>query len=873
MIGKTISHYRILEKLGEGGMGVVYKAQDIKLKRTVALKFLPSELTRDQEAKERFIHEAQAASALDHPNICTIHEIDETDDGQMFVCMACYEGETVKEKISRGPLKLEEAVDITIHVAEGLARAHEVGITHRDIKPANIMVTKRSEVKILDFGLAKLAGQTKLTKTGATLGTVAYMSPEQARGEEVDQRMDIWSLGVVLYEMVTGKLPFKSEYDQAVVYSILNEEPEPMRGLRSDVPMELERIVNRTLAKSPEERYQHVDEILTDLKSVKREIDSGRPSAYAEIPPAPPSRPRLFPWLVGPLTVVVLGVLLLWLIPSSRHAVLKWFSSEPVPVEKHLVVLPFTNVGEALTSQAFCDGLMETLTSKLTQLEQFHGSLWVVPASEVRERGVDSAGEARRAFGVTLAVTGSVQRLNDKVRMTLNLVDAETERQMRSLVIDDSLANVSALQDSTVIKLAGMLEVQLQPEEHRFLTAGGTTAPEAYNLYLQGRGYLQRYEKVENIDTAIGLFQRAMGEDSRYALAYAGLGEAYWRKYEASKEPQWVEHAINNGQRAVELNDFLAPVHITLGLIHKGTGRYQEAIQEFKQALKLDPVSHDAYRGLAIAYLRLNKVEQAEATLRKVIELKPDYWAGYYDLATFYLNLGRHEDAVKQLHKAVTLVPDGFYAHNDLGALYFNLGRWTDARKMWERSLEIEPNYAAYSNLGILHHIEMRYGDAARMYEKALELDNRNYRVWGNLASAYYWMPGERGRALATYQRAAQMAEEERKVNPHDPEVLSDLAEYYAMIRERTRALSHVQQALSLASDDIEVMASAGLVYELLGERDRALEWVGKALEHGYPRAQIERLPELQQLRADPRFQRLHQDSSDKFGKDTESEQ
>jgi len=501
MVGKTISHYKILEKLGEGGMGVVYKAEDIKLRRTVALKFLPPELTRDPEAKERFIHEAQAAAVLDHPNICTVYEIEEAE-GQTFIAMACIEGQNLKDKIESGPvgangrspLPIDEALDIAIQVAEGLQAAHEKGIIHRDIKSANIMVTEKGQAKIMDFGLAKLAGQVRITKTGTTLGTVAYMSPEQARGETVDSRMDIWSLGVVLCEMFTGQLPFKSEYDQAVVYSILNEEPEPMTGMRTGVPMELERIVNRTLAKSPDERYQHVDEILAELKRVKQEIDSGRPGAHAEIIPARPSRPRLFPWLVGSVTVMVLGVLLLLVNPSSRYAVLKWLGFDLVPIEKHLVVLPFTNVGEVLTSQAFCDGLMETLTSKLTQLEQFHGSLWIVPASKVRERGVASVGEARRAFGVTLAVTGSVQRLDDKVRMTLNLVDAETERQLRSLVIDDSLAKVSALQDSTAIELAEMLEVQLQPEEYRFLTAGGTTVPEAYDLYLQSRGYLQRYE-------------------------------------------------------------------------------------------------------------------------------------------------------------------------------------------------------------------------------------------------------------------------------------------------------------------------------------------------------------------------------------------
>ena len=274
MIGKTISHYKILEKIGSGGMGIVYKAQDLKLDRFVALKFLPPHLTSSEDEKQRFIHEAKAASALQHNNICNIHEIDETEDGQLFICMDYYEGDTLDKKIKEKPLPIEEAIDISIQIAQGLAKAHEKDIVHRDIKPANIMLTSDGVVKILDFGLAKLSTQTKLTKESTTLGTVSYMSPEQAKGEEVDYRTDIWSLGVILYEMLTGQLPFKGEYESAVIYSILNDTQEPVTGLRSGVPMELERIINKCLQKNPEDRYQHVDELIVDLRSIKRESTS-----------------------------------------------------------------------------------------------------------------------------------------------------------------------------------------------------------------------------------------------------------------------------------------------------------------------------------------------------------------------------------------------------------------------------------------------------------------------------------------------------------------------------------------------------------------------------------------------------------------------
>ncbi len=269
MIGKTVFHYMITGKIGEGGMGVVYKAEDTKLKRNVALKFLPPEFTRDPEAKKRFLHEAQAASSLQHRNICTIHEIDETSEGQVFISMDFYKGESLSEKISRRPLPLNETIDIASQIARGLNSAHKVGIVHRDIKPANILITEQNEVKIIDFGLAKLTDRSKVTRSGTTLGTVAYMSPEQLQGKKVDQRSDIWSLGVLMYQMITGILPFKGEYEQALSYAILNKEPEPITALRTGVPQELEWIVMKILAKDPGHRYQHADELPVDLQSVE----------------------------------------------------------------------------------------------------------------------------------------------------------------------------------------------------------------------------------------------------------------------------------------------------------------------------------------------------------------------------------------------------------------------------------------------------------------------------------------------------------------------------------------------------------------------------------------------------------------------------
>jgi len=529
MIGRIISHYKILEKLGEGGVGVVYKGEDTKLKRTVALKFLPAELTRDPDAKKRFVHEAQAAGALDHPNICTIYEIDEAE-GHTFISMACIEGQSLKDKIESGPvgangrspLPIDEALDIAIQVAEGLQAAHEKGIIHRDIKSANIMVTEKGQAKIMDFGLAKLAGQVRLTKTGTTVGTVAYMSPEQARGEEVDHRTDIWSYGVVLYEMVTGQLPFKGEYDQAVVYSILNEEPEPMTGLRTGVPMELERVVNKALVKSLDSRYQNAGDILVDLRLLRKELEL---MASKEQP--------------------------------SRE--------NPQP---SIAVLPFYNLSADKEQEYFCEGMTEEIINALTHVE---GLRVVARTSAFSFRGKEiDVGEIGRKLSVETLLEGSVRKAANRLRIWVQLVNVVDGYHLWSERYDREMEDVFAVQDEISLAIADKLKVKLLRGEKTKLITHHTDDLEAYNLYLRGR-YLWNKRTEGGIKKAIEHFKQAIKKDPSYALAYTGLADSYstLTSYISILPKEVFPKGRDAALKALEIDDTLAEAHASLALIRR----------------------------------------------------------------------------------------------------------------------------------------------------------------------------------------------------------------------------------------------------------------------------------------------------------------
>ena len=865
MIGTTVSHYRVLERLGGGGMGVVYKAEDTRLKRFVALKFLPPELTTHPASRERFTHEAQAAGSLDHPNICTIHEIDETPDGQVFICMAYVDGEALRARLARGPLRVEEALAVAIQAATGLGQAHRHGVVHRDIKPGNLMLTSDGLVKIVDFGLASLTGHARLTITGQVVGTASYMSPEQARGAAADCRSDVWSLGVVIYEMLSGRLPFGGDSDVATLHSVVYDDVRPLAELKPDLPPQLLAAVARCLAKDPALRYQTATELAADLEDVRLGLGLATAPTIWNRPTGRSGmrRFRLPAWLrralrpaVATPAAAAIVATLLALTPVGQKAMRNLLHIQLVPDQLHIAVLEFKNVGGDPANRAFCDGVTEILSSTLTRLESFRERLWVVPASEVRAREVKSAGAARGVFGVNLAITGSVLREGDKVQLTVNLVDAETLRQIDSDVIEAPEADLPELQDRVMSATLQMVKMKLEPVERKEITTGGTRVPKAYDLYVQARGTLENYQGESDPQKAAALFKQAIALDPEFALAWAGLAQADLESYRVKKDARHVDEAATSAKRALELDDRLGEVHATLGSLFATTGKYEDAVQEFKRAIEIQPRNAGAFAGLAQAYDLLNNPTQAEATYKQAIDLRPEYWVGYTDLGWFYYRRGRYEDAEKQFEKVTALVPQNAWAYNNLGTVSLVRGQDAQAREMLERSVAIRPVYGAVSNLGTLYFKEGKLRDAATMYEKALVIRGTDFRLWGNLGTAYYFSD-QKAKAKEAFAQAVKLAEKQRTVNPRDSRLLIDLSGYYGMLGERAQGLAVLALVLKAPPTDADSMAAIGESFEDLGDRDRAVEWIAKALKGGFSAATLEEGPALRDLRSDPRFKTL----------------
>ena len=638
MIGSTISHYKIIEKLGEGGMGVVYKAQDTKLDRLVALKFLPPHLASDAQDKQRFILEAKAASALDHPNICNVHEIDETPGGQVFIVMAIYEGIPLNRKIERGPVKIDAALDVVIQVAEGLQAAHEKGIVHRDIKSSNIMMTDKGRAVIMDFGLAQTDAAPKLTKTGSTLGTVPYMSPEQARGQKVDHRSDIWSLGVVLYEMVAGRLPFQSAYSEAIVYSILNEEPPPLTSIRSDVPMELERIAKKTMQKQRDERYQRVEDMLVDVRSLRKENESRVQETRA---PKMSIRKKRLAYILGSLAVVI--------IISAVFGV--FLFSPKVSKQEHnsIAVLPFQNLGAGQDLDFLRLSLADEISTSLSYTPNLH----VRPSASSRkyaESSIDPQA-AGHELGVATVVTGLFTKESDRLRVNLQLIDVESNRVMwgetfRTLA-QDWVGMEAQIQKRVRERMIPLLGLTITSTEAGIRPRNS----EAYELYLRSVVYPNSNNKQP-----ITMLERAVLLDSSYASAWAALGRRYY--FRATFE--------DGG------DDF-----------------YRLAERAYQRAVALDPNLVEATRGLISSTVEGGQLTKAYDMAQELVRRRPNNALAHHSLSYVLRFAGLFSEATRECETAFALDPHE-PALRSCGFALMMAGDYERALSYWRNGPESE---------------------------------------------------------------------------------------------------------------------------------------------------------------------------------------
>ncbi len=667
-IGKSVRQYRIERKLGAGGMGVVYRAHDGSLDRRVALKFLPPHLSTDEEATRRFLIEARAAAALDHPNVCAIYEIGRDEAGRMFIAMAHYEGETLTEKLERGPLPVEEACDYARQIAAGLAAAHAQGIAHRDIKPGNVIVTLEGVAKVLDFGLAKLTDVAR-TGTGVRLGTVAYMSPEQVRGQAVDHRTDLWSLGVVLHEMLTGHRPFRGDRSEVVIHAILHEEPEPPSAARSEVTPELDVVVGRLLAKDPEQRHASAEALAAGLSEAAAR---GGPKV------------RLRSWrALAPLAAIPVLAVGWWMFGAGQRASSGGADAEPV--RPSIAVLPFVNIGGAEENQALTDGIHSDLITRIAGI----GALKVISRTSVMEyrttpKNVRTIGEE---LGVATVLEGEVQRLGDSLRINAQLIDATTDEHLWASSFDRRLTpgNIFAIQREITQEIVRALEATLSPSEQKKIETRPTESVEAYELYVRGLDHLsQRSPRLHqvpggspNILLAIEMLEQAVAADPSFALAHAHLSFAYGRagrdkasgqaaetavrlapdlaeghyalalvyqrvsiggRGNASMEE--VEHSIEEFEQAIRLNPNYAEALYHLGLIQTNVGRYEEGVASLERSFDLDPRRLFALANLGHLYTKLRRYEEAEATHQRVMRLNPERPTSYFWRVILYLAWG-----------------------------------------------------------------------------------------------------------------------------------------------------------------------------------------------------------------------------------------
>jgi serine/threonine protein kinase/tetratricopeptide (TPR) repeat protein/TolB-like protein len=869
--------FRIEQLLGEGGMGKVYKALDKELGRTVALKILQPELTKDPSVIMRFKQELLLASRISHRNILRIHDL--TDyEGVKFITMAFIEGKDLNQMLKETrPLPIDRSLKMARQMCEALDAAHVEGVVHRDFKPHNVLVGGNDQLYVSDFGLATSFETAKMgmTRTGAFVGTPRYMSPEQVEGKQVDNRTDLYSFGLVFYEMVSGEVPFTGDSTWQVMYQRVKDAPKDVKLVNPNVPDNVAAIIMHCLEREPAERYQSAKEIIADIDA-HRGPEMSVSSMYRTAPPGAasgtgsrsvqitlPAKPPLWLYVTG--GVVLLGTLF-FAIPAMRHLVVKPSAeSETTSVEtvkglpplsqgKYVAVLPFRVIGSDTSVGYVAEGLGEALSAKLFQLKDVH-----VAASDDSGKMDMKAPlpQIAKKLGANMVLSGTVQGSADQLRITVKLDNVAENKMVWNEEFSGVPGDLLTIEDKIYGKLAERLETSTSPIDIAAGTAHPTDNADAYDSYLHGRNAMRGQLNAKNIQSAIEYFNAALRKDQKFALAYTGLADASLRMYEENKDSFWTDKALNAAKQAQSLNDKLPEVHFSLGSVYAATGQTAQAISELKRAQELAPNSDEGYRRLGNAYLDAGQKEQAIRALEKAVELNPYYWMNRNALGTGYFKTGEYDKALKEYRQVTQVEPQNQIGFANLGSVYVSMGRYDESIGPLETALKLDPQSPqVISNLGTSYFFLHRYPDAIRQYEKAVELNSNDETMMGNLADAYR-AAGQTDKAKATYDKAIALGFKELRVNPRSSATMGSLALYYARKGDMAQAMEFVQRARGLDPSSVDLIYTSAVVHALSNRPEEAIADLKKGLQQGLTVATIESDPELDSLRKRPDYQAL----------------